>query len=133
MKIDVKMEDHKDEIISAMKEQITAALEAIGADASSTAAEYVPIDTGNLKNSIAYAVDENTVYVGTNVEYAVYHELGTGIYAEGGGGRQTPWVYTDRDGVSHVTRGVRARHFLQFGITAHQEEYAEIVKSHLQG
>lgn len=135
MKIDVKFEDHKDEIKAAMTEQLTAALEAIGLDAASTAAGQVPVDTGNLKNSISYAVDGNTVYIGTNVDYAVYHELGTGIYAEGGGGRQTPWVFegTGKWAGKHITMGVRPRHFLQHGVTAHQDEYANIIKEHLQG
>jgi phage gpG-like protein len=129
-KIDVKIEDHKAEILEAMKEQLAGALEAIGADAASTAADKAPADTGNLKNSIGHAVDGNTVYIGTNVSYAVYHELGTGIYAEQGG-RQTPWKYQDRNGNWHTTHGVPARHFLQFGVQAHAAEYGEIIKNAL--
>lgn len=38
-----------------------------------------PVDTGRLRNSMAYATDANnrTVYVGTNVEYALYVEEGS--------------------------------------------------------
>ena len=50
-KIEVKMEDHKEEILEAMKEQLAGALEAVGLDAASTAADKAPVDTGNLKNS----------------------------------------------------------------------------------
>ena len=131
MKIDVKMEDHKPEILEAMKEQIQGALEAIGSDASATAADRAPVDTGNLKNSISYAVDGNTVYIGTNVSYAVYHELGTGIHASLGGGRQDPWSFQDKDGNWHKTQGVTAKHFLKFGVEAHASEYAEIIKQYL--
>lgn len=35
------------------------------------------VRTGRLKNSISHAVDDNDVYIGTNVEYASYVELGT--------------------------------------------------------
>lgn len=37
------------------------------------------VDTGRLRNSITHAVDTSnkTLYVGTNVEYAAYVELGT--------------------------------------------------------
>ena len=35
------------------------------------------VRTGRLKNSISHAVDDNDVYIGTNVEYAPYVELGT--------------------------------------------------------
>lgn len=38
-----------------------------------------PVDTGRLRNSMAYATSEDnkTVYVGTNVEYALYVEEGS--------------------------------------------------------
>lgn len=38
-----------------------------------------PVDTGRLRNSMAYATSEDnkTVYVGTNVEYAIYVEEGS--------------------------------------------------------
>lgn len=37
-----------------------------------------PVDTGRLRNSISHGKeDENTMVVGTNVEYAAYVELGT--------------------------------------------------------
>lgn len=136
MKIDVKMEDHKKEILEAMKDQLHTALDAIGQDAASTAANIIDavdlVDTGNLKGSISHAVDGNTVYVGTNVSYAVYHELGTGIHAEQGG-RQTPWRYQDREGNWHTTQGVPARHFLKGGVEQHASEYAQIIKDALSG
>jgi hypothetical protein len=41
--------------------------------------------------------DDIKSVVGTNVIYAPYVCFGTGIHAEGGGGRKTPWVYkTDK-------------------------------------
>jgi HK97 gp10 family phage protein len=47
------------------------------------AKRIVPVDTGNLKNSIRSELDEIeatrvTAVTGTNVEYAPYVELGTG-------------------------------------------------------
>ena len=38
-----------------------------------------PVDTGNLRDSIKYSIDENepAVLIGTNVEYAPYVEFGT--------------------------------------------------------
>ena len=131
--IDVKFEDNKDAVASAAKEQIYAWLEAIGEDAAGTAANFCPVDTGRLKNSISSAVDEEdqTVYIGTNVEYAIYHEFGTGKYVAGG--RTTPWMFQDSDGVWHYTTGVPARHFLQFGVTAHQAEYKAMLEQYLKG
>lgn len=75
--------------------------------------------TGDLKRSIrAELTSPNTVEVGTNVEYAVYVEHGTGIYAFDGKGRPAspehpiPWTYKGSDGLFHTTYGVRPRPFL---------------------
>ncbi|MFA7167790.1 MAG: HK97-gp10 family putative phage morphogenesis protein [Sphaerochaetaceae bacterium] len=51
------------------------------------------IDGGRLRNSITTTIDQDKVITGTNVEYGPYVEFGTGIYAEDGQGRKTPWVY----------------------------------------
>lgn len=59
------------------------------------------VDTGNLRSSIVKAVDNSKLNgtVSTNVEYAPYIEFGTGRFAEGGGGRSTPWrFFSDRYG-----------------------------------
>lgn len=132
--VEVSFTDNKDAVMAAMRDQVNAWLEAIGEDAASTAADFAPVDTGRLKSSISSAVDEeNTcVYIGTNVEYAIYHEFGTGKYAEGGGGRQTPWAFQGSDGVWHYTHGVPAKHFIQFGATAHQAEYKAMLEAQLK-
>jgi len=132
--IDVTIESHIQEVKEAAKIDILAWLDAIGEDAAETAAQVAPVDTGELKNSISHAVDDsdNTVYIGTNVPYAKWHEFGTGIYAESGG-RQTPWKFQDREGKWHYTRGVPAKHFLKFGATAHQKEYKQALEMFLRG
>lgn len=35
------------------------------------------LDTGRLRNSITHEFDNNSARIGTNVEYAKYHQLGT--------------------------------------------------------
>lgn len=52
-------------------------LEACGLVAEGYAKDKAPFDTGRLLNSISHAVDDDTVYIGTNVEYAPYQEMGT--------------------------------------------------------
>lgn len=69
--------------------------------------------------------DENAVYIGANNEYAAYVELGTGIYAEGGG-RPTPWVYQDANGNWHYTHGQKPQPFLKPTVTDHTDKYREI-------
>lgn len=136
--VKVDFESHKDEVSAELKQKVYAWLEAIGEDAASTSANVLTmtgtVDTGRLKNSITCAVNEpeQCVYIGTDVEYAIYHEFGTGIYAEGGGGRQTPWAFQDKDGVWHWTHGVPAKHFIQFGCTAHQAQYKQMLESALK-
>lgn len=71
--------DNTDKVTEGIESAIAVALEEIGLLAENYAAEKCPVDTGNLRGSITYAVDaaDNAVYIGTNVEYAPYVELGT--------------------------------------------------------
>lgn len=63
-----------------------------------SAKEKVPVNTGYLQRSITHQVEGNIGIVGTNTEYAPYIEFGTGLFAEEGNGRQTPWKYQTPDG-----------------------------------
>ena len=124
--------DNTDKVDSALDGAIEAALEAIGQQAVSYAKSNITaagrVDTGAMRNSLSHivATDENAVYVGTNNEYAPYHEMGTGIYLEGGGGRQTPWAYQDAKGEWHRTRGLRPIHFLKNAMQDNASEYEKI-------
>lgn len=89
--------DNTDEILGELDDAINRALEAIGMQVENLAKlelekpkEHASapngkkivrpnVDTGRLVNSITHQVspDEEAVYVGTNVEYAAYVELGT--------------------------------------------------------
>lgn len=72
-----------------------------------------PVDSGQLRQSINHKVEDNAGWVSTNVEYAPYVELGTGIYSTEGGGRQTPWVYKDAKGEWHRTSGSKPQPFMK--------------------
>jgi len=88
------------------------------------------IRTGNLRNSITheYRESDKTVVIGTNVKYAPYVELGTGVYAEGGNGRKTPWRYQDAKGNWHATSGMKPRPFLRPVFEEHRDEYMAVLK-----
>ena len=75
----VKITSNRDLVEQATAEQIAMALEAIGLQAEGYAKMKCPVDTGNLRNSITHTVDADgqKTYVGTNVEYAAYVEMGT--------------------------------------------------------
>lgn len=72
-------EDNLEAIAEAIDQALATALEEIGLVAEGYAKRACPVDTGRLRNSITHVTrpDENAVYIGTNVEYAPYVELGT--------------------------------------------------------
>ena len=72
-----------------------------------------PVDSGQLRQSINHKVEDNAGWVSTNVEYAPYVEIGTGIYSSEGGGRQTSWVYQDAKGEWHRTSGSKPQPFMK--------------------
>ena len=73
------VQDNTGQVADGIDSAIGIALEKIGLLAENYAAKKCPVDTGNLRGSITYEVDAggNAVYIGTNVEYAPYVELGT--------------------------------------------------------
>lgn len=73
------IQDNTEQAVDGIGSAIGAALEEIGLLAENYAAKRCPVDTGNLRGSITYEVDagDSAVYIGTNVEYAPYVELGT--------------------------------------------------------
>ena len=75
---DVIITDNSGMALSSLNSAMARALETCGGMAESYAKGLCPVDTGNLRNSISHAPGgKNTMYVGTNVEYAPYVELGT--------------------------------------------------------
>lgn len=72
-------QDNTGQVADGIDSAIGVALEKIGLLAENYAARKCPVDTGNLRGSITHAVDagDNAVYIGTNVKYAPYVELGT--------------------------------------------------------
>lgn len=72
-------EDNTEEASQGIRRAMDRALEEIGLAAEGYAERACPVDTGRLRNSITHAVEsaEDSVYAGTDVEYAPYVELGT--------------------------------------------------------
>lgn len=130
----VEFNSNLDVVLSGSQAAIRRAAEIIGGMAESYAKELCPVDTGNLRNSITHTTENNdhTVVIGTAVKYAGYIELGTGKYAEGGGGRQTPWRYHDKKGW-HTTSGMPPRPYLRPAIEKHKDEYKEVLEAEMSG
>lgn len=100
MKVDYK--DYSKEVLSALEKGKRNALTAIGATAETYAKKATPVDTGRLRNSISHTVDGEAAYIGTNVEYAPYVELGTSR--------------------------TKAHHMLQKAATEHSAEYKRLAE-----
>ena len=100
MKVDYK--DNSKQVLSAMEKGIKNGLEAIGLTAETYAKKATPVDTGRLRNSISHAVDGEAAYIGSNVEYAPYVELGTSR--------------------------AKAHHMLQKAATEHSAEYKRLAE-----
>jgi len=109
MAIDVKITDNSGEFLKALPGQIEQALIAIGLTAESYAKRDCPVDTGRLRNSITNAVEvgEQSVYIGSNVEYAAFVELGTSR--------------------------MKARPYLKPAATQHTSEYKSLAEQALKG
>lgn len=104
--INIKVTDNSGMFKDASDEAIARALEAIGLTAEAYAKLKCPVDTGRLRNSITHAVSGVTVYIGTNVEYAPYVEMGT--------------VNT------------KAQPFLRPAVSGHSKQYKEIIENELK-
>lgn len=131
----VTTKDNTKEVLSALDKAIERGLEAIGLTAEGHAKKNeTAVDTGLLRNSITYAVSgksaniqsyksddgsksgtyqgqapeekDKSVYIGTNVEYAPYIELGA--------------------------RGRQGLHFLQRAATEHTAEYKKLLEDSMK-
>ena len=88
--ITVEFDDHSPEVLAALKRATVRGLEACGAKAESYAKQELSkskphkrgpsrpnVITGRLRNSVSHTVQNNEMYVGSNVDYAAAVELGT--------------------------------------------------------
>ena len=91
---------------------------------------------GNLKNSLNFRVEssDGVIYavVGTPVEYAIYVEYGTGVYAEGGKGRKTPWMYKNRKGEWIRTVGQKPQPFLRPALDENKDRYKRYIEDKIK-
>lgn len=128
----IEFTDNSAAFTAALQAAAERALEKCGLTAEGYAKKLCPVDTGNLRNSIAHKVDpdEPAVYVGTNSEYGPYVELGAGKFCPGG--RRTPWVYQDAKGRWHRTEGRRAQPFLKPAVADHSGTYRSIIEGEMK-
>lgn len=134
---DFEIKSNVDGVVKDLEEAVLRALTRIGQQAQGYATDLAPVAEsygGTLSQSIGYVVDQEAevVYVGTQHEYGIYVELGTGLYIDGG--RKTPWTYQDeKTGEWRRTHGQKAQPYLKPAITDHIDTYKNIIKDELGG
>jgi phage gpG-like protein len=142
--INISFEDNSGEVLRELERIESKTLEEVGIMGEGYAKLNAPVGTpestgvegygpgGTLRNSIAHASKDGVAYIGTNLYYAPYAELGTGLHAEGGKGRKTPWVWIDKNGKPHKTYGMKPRHYLKKAVQDHQREYMATIEKNLK-
>lgn len=132
--ITVQVDDNSAEVQATLKNAIERGLWACGATAEQYAKKKAPVDTGNLRNSITHREEiggtSSTMKVGSDVEYAIYQELGTGKFVAGG--RPTPWMYQDKKtGKWHWTAGNKAHPFIKPSVADNKNRFMELLRESL--
>ena len=103
----------------------------IGADGS-----YVR--TGKLKSSITIMpitwsnglAEISVVPKGCN--YAIYNELGTGIYADNGNGRKDGWVYPLGNGEFRFTMGLPPKYFVRDTREFYEDKASRFIEDNIR-
>ena len=130
---DVHMSDNSQQIIELLKARTEKALNECGHVCEGWAMELCPVKTGTLRRSISHAVAGDTVYIGTNVEYAPYVEFGTGAANVAGGTVEDSWVYRDEWGNFHRAHPQPARPFLKPSVADHVDAIKTLIENVLDG
>ena len=103
----VQFDDFSMKVKEALEEAAVQFLYEAAGELASQTARNSPVDTGQLKNSWQYRVDESKLEatIGSPLENAIFTEYGTGEYALEDNGRKGGWKYKDAEGEWHYTRG----------------------------
>lgn len=129
--MEIVIKDLSPQVLSEFKEKCQKALEECGDLGEQIAADLARFDTGALSGSCTHQITgDNEVSIGTSSPYAIYNEMGTGIYA---GGRPTPWAFQDAAGNWHRTNGMPPAPFVKPAVAEHVGEYQQIIESTLRG
>lgn len=125
----MKFEDNSAAVKRELERAVIRGLIKAAMLVESQAVLLVPVNTGGLRNSIGYKVNESELvaYVGTNCEYAIYVEYGTGEFAENGNGRKGGWLYKTPDGEVHFTYGMEPRPYLRPAFRQNQKAIRDIL------
>ncbi len=104
-----------------------------GEDVRAEAAANAPVDTGRLRQSIVVEqTDGTSVTVGTNLEYGIYVEFGTGSKGDSSVSHTTKegWVYyNEKTGGFVYTAGQPPQPFLVPALLSQKDAVIEAIKA----
>lgn len=103
---DVSVKNNAKEFLEALDEAKEKIFEEWGQVAEGYAKRLCPVRTGRLRNSISHDSDNDSAYIGTNVEYAPFVETGA--------------------------RGRKAQPYLKPAVADHANEYRTIAQNILR-
>ena len=96
------------------------------------------VRTGKLKSSLTImpitwsnGIAEISV-VPKGCNYAIYNELGTGIYADNGNGRQDGWVYPLGNGEFRFTRGLPPKYFVRDTREFYEDKASRFIEDNIR-
>lgn len=127
--------DNSDACIKVIRDAQEAALRAIGELMYAAVYPLIPTDTTALQNSLDYKIDLNemSITIGVNTEYAIYVEFGTGVFAENGQGRKGGWLYPDSEtGEMIFTVGMKPQPYLRPAYKDNVENIKQIIEENLK-
>lgn len=128
--------DNSEEVLSALTSQVSQALEAMGSQAEKYAKGLCPVDTGRLRNSITHTISGaggmSRVYTNNAGE-----KYGQTIGSAKGDTSQTVWIGTNTEYAAYVELGVpskgrKAKPYLKPAVENHASEYKKIAESILK-
>ena len=121
------------------KEALRQGLKLGGIQVQNTAKQLCPVDTGQLRNSITVeSLPDNddivSERIGTNLEYGVYVEFGTGIQGDPSVPHtaKEKWTYKGADGKFYTTSGQPPQPYLYPALVANADNALILVKTSLQ-
>ena len=109
---EVEFIDNRIKVKKAIADITYSALEEAAGELESQVKRNTRVKTGKTKNSWQHKVLENTAYIGSSYENAIWEEFGTGDYALNDDGRKGGWFYEDENGNGHFTHGKKPQRAL---------------------
>lgn len=123
-----------DKVTKAILKETADNLKLAGSFVEGNAKLLCPVDLSNLRSSINHRLvnKKRSVRIGTQVDYAIFVEEGTGIHQKDGQGRKTAWFYY-YDGKKgekgwRMTRGQKPQPFLKPALMDNKKDILKIME-----